>query len=182
MQLAYPRGQERQSALCTLLGYGEAMEKLISMIFGWKEVPCQARQAGGGEHRHSLGAAGSEFQYPLSLVNNSAALSVHLFLHWSQREQPCPPSNVCLAIALRYTLRVFFCLGFFFSLFFLSIDTSVIEEVKYFSLSSPQNVGIFKEEVGGRLAPPASFPYRCHSLAVHHKMSPHAHCIVAPSS
>lgn len=52
---------------------------------------------------------------------------------------------------------------------------------KIFSLSSPQNVEIFKEEVGGRLAPPASFPYCCRSLAAHHKMSPHAHCIVALS-
>lgn len=94
------------------------MEKLTSVIFGWKEVPCQARQTGGESTRHSLGAAGSEFQYPLSLVNNSDALSVHLLLHWSQREQPCPPSNICLAIALRYILGFFSVWAFFFLIFF----------------------------------------------------------------
>lgn len=106
-ELLEEKEQECQCALCSRLGYRGAMEKLTSVIFGWKEVPCQARQTGGGKLRHSLGAAGSEFQYPLSLVNNSAALSVHLLLHWSQREQPCPPSNICLAIALPYILGVF---------------------------------------------------------------------------
>lgn len=81
-------------------------------------MPSQANRRGKSS-RHSLGDAGSEFQYPLSLVNNSAALSVHLLLHWSQREQPCPPSNICLAIVLRYILGVFFCLGTYFPFLFV---------------------------------------------------------------
>lgn len=108
-------GQECPSALCSQLGYGGTTEKLI---FGWKEVPCQARQTGGGKYEALAGGCRVGVPVPLSLVNNSAALSVHLFLHWSQRELPCPPSNICLAIVLCYILGVFF---FLFELFFCLI-------------------------------------------------------------
>lgn len=175
------KGQECHSALCSRFGYRRAMEKLISVVFGWKEVPCQARQTGGGKAqgtRWGMQGASSSTLYPLWIIQ---LLSLCIFFSTGVRgsSPALPPTS---AWQLYYATSLgFFSVWALISLFFLSTDTSVIEEVKYFSLSSPQNVEIFKEEVGGRLAPPALFPYCCHSLAVHHKMSPHAHCIVALS-
>lgn len=112
-------------------------------------------------------------------MNNSAPLYEHLVELFSttavrERNLAHPPTSV--SQLLYATSLFFFCLGFFFVHWHLCNRGG-----KIFSLSSPQIVEIFKEEVGGRLAPPASFPYCCRSLAVHHKMSPHAHCIVALS-
>lgn len=77
MLLAYRHGQGCQSILCNRFGYGGAVEKLISVILEWKEVPCQARQTGGEKHKKFAVGCRKRFGTFYSLVNNSAALYVH---------------------------------------------------------------------------------------------------------
>lgn len=120
---AYLHGQGGLSVLWSRLGYGEAMEKLVSLILKWKEALRQARQTRGEARDTQCGLQGVGFGALHSVANNSSVtLCTRIWLSssppWHSEGETlsslqCLP---CLCIALH--LFFFFCLGSFFSFFF----------------------------------------------------------------
>lgn len=111
------KGQECQSGLCSRLGYGGAMEKLILVIFGWRRY--QANRSGKAQNTlWRLQGKNSSTLYPLWIIQ---PLSLCFFFTTGVRgSSPALPPTSAWQLHYATSLRVFFffCLGAFFPLIF----------------------------------------------------------------